>query len=210
MDLCKSCDILDFQNSRLDTDKLLQFFVPSFLRTDFTAKSWLSKSKDNISTTTSSITTIDTLLERSFYCASNRKSTAWNLLKRVSYIVLSKESQGLWIPRESRLFLACEAATKIVLWRVDSLSSCRHLLYTFRDVSSYHSNTVSDVAVATHACRSLGLENRHKSKCWVTSNGSRDIISWPIFKTKISMFRSWRDLSNDILFVEFRWEVVTQ
>ena len=43
------------------------------LRTDFTAKSWLSNSKGNIATTTSSITTIDTPLERSFHYASNRK-----------------------------------------------------------------------------------------------------------------------------------------
>ena len=42
---------------------------------------------------------------------------------------------------------------KFVLSPVDSLDPCRHLLYTFLDVSSYHSNGVSEVAVASHARR---------------------------------------------------------
>ena len=33
---------------------------------------------------------------------------------------------------------------KFVLSPVDSLDPCRHLLYTFLDVSSYHSNGVSE------------------------------------------------------------------
>ena len=36
---------------------------------------------------------------------------------------------------KSQSFLACGAATKFVLSRVDSLSSCRNLQYTFRDVN---------------------------------------------------------------------------
>ena len=59
---------------------------------------------------------------------------------------------------KEKAFLAGEAATKFVLSRVDSLSSCRHLLYTFRDVSSYHINAVNEVAAATHACQSLDRE----------------------------------------------------
>ena len=53
--------------------------------------------------------------------------THWNL-KRVSCIVLSEGSRGLWTQRESQSFLACGAATKFALLRVNSLSSCRHLL----------------------------------------------------------------------------------
>ena len=45
---------------------------------------------------------------------------------------------------------------KFVLSLVDSLGLCRHLLYIFQDISSYHSNAVSEVAIL------IGL---------VTSNG---------------------------------------
>ena len=89
-----------------------------------------------------------------------------------------------------------------VLSRVDSLSSRRHLLHTFRDVSSSPSNAVSEVVVASHAFRSVDHENRPKSKSWVTSNDCSDIISFPIFKTKIYTFRSRGDFSDHILFVE--------
>ena len=37
---------------------------------------------------------------------------------------------------------------KFVLSPVDSLDPCRHFLYTFLDVLSYHSNGVSEVAAA--------------------------------------------------------------
>ena len=47
---------------------------------------------------------------------------------------------------------------KFVLSPVDSLDPCRHLLYTFLDVSSYHSNGVSEVAAASHARRSIERE----------------------------------------------------
>ena len=49
---------------------------------------------------------------------------------------------------------------KFVLSPVDSLDPCRHLLYTlnFLDVSSYHSNGVSEVAVASHTRRSIEPE----------------------------------------------------
>ena len=178
------------------------------LRTDFKVKSWLSNSKGNISTTTSSITTIDTLLERSFHCASNRGI----------YNVKPSQTRKLHCPEWRKLRVVNPKRNPIVLglWsnyedrfsRVNSLSSCRHLVYTFRDVSSYHGKAVSDVAA--HACGLLDCENRPKSKSLVTSNGCGDIISCPIFKTEISTFWSRRDLSNDTLFVEIRWEIVTQ
>ena len=44
---------------------------------------------------------------------------------------------------------------KFILSLVDSLDPCRHLLYTFQDVLSYHSNAVSEVAAASHAHRSI-------------------------------------------------------
>ena len=47
---------------------------------------------------------------------------------------------------------------KFVLSPVDSLDPCRHLLYTFLDVSSYHSDGVSEVAAASHARRSIERE----------------------------------------------------
>ena len=92
-------------------------FNPS--RTDFTAKSWLSSnSKGNISTTTSSITTIDTPLERSFYCTSNREKynvkpfqtrklhcPEWS--SRKSRVVNPKRKPivlGLWSSYEDRSF----------------------------------------------------------------------------------------------------------
>ena len=81
----------------------------------------------NISMTRSSIATTDTPLET---WSSHCTSATQNLLKRLTYMVLS---EGLRTQR-SQSFLACGAATKFVLSRVDSLSLCRHLLYTFRDV----------------------------------------------------------------------------
>ena len=47
---------------------------------------------------------------------------------------------------------------KFVLSPVDSLDPCRYLLYTFLDVSSYHSNGMSEVAAASHARRSIERE----------------------------------------------------
>ena len=47
---------------------------------------------------------------------------------------------------------------KFVLSLVDSLDPCRHLLYTFPDVSSYHGTAVSEVADASHARRSIECE----------------------------------------------------
>ena len=47
---------------------------------------------------------------------------------------------------------------KFVLSIVDSLDPCRHLLYTFLDVSSYHRTAVSEVAAASHARRSIERE----------------------------------------------------
>ena len=44
---------------------------------------------------------------------------------------------------------------KFVLSIVDSLDPCRHLLYTFQDVSAYQSNAVSKVAAASHVRRSI-------------------------------------------------------
>ena len=44
---------------------------------------------------------------------------------------------------------------KFVLSPVDSLDPCRHLLYTFPDVWSYHSNAVSEVVAASHVRRSI-------------------------------------------------------
>ena len=64
-----------------------------------------------------------------------------------------------------------------VLSRVDILSLCRQLLYTFHDVSSYHRNAMSKVAAAAHARRSLDRENWPKSKSQVTSYGCSNIIS---------------------------------
>ena len=43
---------------------------------------------------------------------------------------------------------------KFVLSLVDSLDPCCHLLYTFQDVLSYHSNAVSEVTIASHARQS--------------------------------------------------------
>ena len=47
---------------------------------------------------------------------------------------------------------------KFVLSLVDSLDPCRHLLYSFEDVSSYHSNAVSEVTAASHVRRSIAPE----------------------------------------------------
>ena len=69
---------------------------------------------------------------------------------------------------ESQSFLVCGAPTKFTLLRVDSLSPCYHLMYTFCDVSSYHSHAMSKVAAAANACRSLESEN------WPKSNSKPD------------------------------------
>ena len=47
---------------------------------------------------------------------------------------------------------------KFVLSLVNSLGPCRLLLYTFQDLSSYHSNAVSEVVAARHARRSIERE----------------------------------------------------
>ena len=47
---------------------------------------------------------------------------------------------------------------KFVLSLVDSLDPCCHLLYTFLDVSNYHSNAVSEVTAVSHARRSIERE----------------------------------------------------
>ena len=64
---------------------------------------------------------------------------------------------------------------KFVLSPVDSLNPCRHLLYTMYiqqmtaripfldlDVSSFHSNGVSEVAAVSHARRSIEREMIHQ------------------------------------------------
>ena len=48
------------------------------------------------------------------------------------------------------------------------------LLYTFRDISSYHSNAMSEVAAAAHVCRSLDCEIEE-----LDQYGCSDIISCP-------------------------------
>ena len=150
-------------------------------------------------TTGSIATTADTPLERSSHCTSATQ----NLLKRLTYMVLS---EGLKT-QISQSFLACGAATKFVLSRVDSLSLCRHLLYTFRDVSS----TIAMQWAKSRPRPTLQVgQSTAKSKSWVTSYGYCDIISCPVFKTKVSTFRSWKDVSNATLFVATRWKIRTQ
>ena len=51
---------------------------------------------------------------------------------------------------------------------------------------------------------------RPKSISCVTSNSCSVIISCPILEIKVFTFREWRDLSNNMLFVEIRWEIITQ
>ena len=74
---------------------------------------------------------------------------------------------------------------KFVLSPVDSLDPCRHLLCTFLDVSSYHSNGVSEARLQV----TLVDRSSAKSISWVTSNGCSGVISCPIFKIKVSAFR---------------------
>ena len=162
----------------------------------------ISNSQGNISTTTSPITTTDTPLERSSIAHPIAKSSTQNLLKRLSYIVLSEGSRGLWTQRESPSFLACGAVTKFILSWVDSLSSCRHLLYIFRDVSSYYSNAVSEVAAAAHACRSLDREKWPKSKRWVTSYGCSDIIFLSHFQNE--------SICLSIIKRPFQWHIICE
>ena len=47
---------------------------------------------------------------------------------------------------------------KFILSLVDRLDPCRHLLYTFQDISSYLSNAMGEVVAARHARRSIELE----------------------------------------------------
>ena len=74
---------------------------------------------------------------------------------------------------------------KFVLSLVHSLHPCRHLLYTFLDVSSYHSNAVSEVAASSHARRSIECEIDQLDRF----KGCSGVISCSIFKNKVSMFR---------------------
>ena len=53
---------------------------------------------------------------------------------------------------------------KFVLSPVDSLDPCRHLLYTFLDVSSYHSNGVSEVAAASRGRKSRSSIDRARNR----------------------------------------------
>ena len=62
-------------------------------------------------------------------------------------MVLSEGSPAPRTETESKIqsFLVGRAAINFVLSLVDSLDLCRHLLYTFQDVSSYHNNEQSCV-----------------------------------------------------------------
>ena len=123
------------------------------------AQVWPSHSKSNISTTTSATTTLDTPLERSSHCASNdekyyekpfqtpkihspewRKSPSENWNRKSNR---SSSVEQLW----SSFFRQSTAWILAVI-------CCIHFL----DVSSYHSNGVSEVAAASHARRSIERE----------------------------------------------------
>ena len=83
------------------------------------------------------------------------------------------------------------------------MSSCGVHAYTIKlravpaarstgTISSHHrhSNAVSEVVAMAHASQSFDRENWPTSKSWVTSNDCSDMISCPMFKTKVSAFRS--------------------
>ena len=73
-------------------------------------------------------------------------------------MVPSEGSRVLKTETETPIVLVCGVAMKFVLSLVDSLDPCRHMLYTFLDVLSYHSNAVSKVATASHPRRSIERE----------------------------------------------------
>ena len=105
-----------------------------------------------------------------------------NLVKCEGYFFLSEGNWGLWTQRGSQSFLACEAAMNFVLSWVDALSSCRHLLYANRDVSSDHSYAVSQVVAAVYACQSLDRENLPNLKSCVISYSSLPAMQWHAHK----------------------------
>ena len=76
-------------------------------------------------------------------------------------MVLSEGSLDPMTETENPIVLVCGAAMKFVLSLADSLDPCCHLLYTFHNVLSYHSNAVSEVAAASHARRSIKREIDH-------------------------------------------------
>ena len=148
------------------------------LSTDFSASRkaqvWPSHSKSNISTTTSATTTLDTPLERSSHCASNNEKYYENLFKRLRYIVLSEGSRLPRTETENPIILCLCSSYEVRSSPVDSLDPCRHLLYTFLDVSSYHSNGVSEVAAASHivwVTSSLELGPPGSLSYWVARKG---------------------------------------
>ena len=66
----------------------------------------------------------------------------WFRVKEVAFFRLKQKIKS---------FLACGAALKCFLSQVDTLGSCRHLVYTFQGVSSNHSFAVSEAAAASHS-----------------------------------------------------------
>ena len=134
------------------------------------------------------------------------KSITQNLFKRQRYMVPSEGSRipmtetgnaivlGLWSSYELRSFASRQLGS----------------LLSF----AVHSKTFW-VTIAMQWAKSRPRVTRVdrssvKSISWVTSNGCSGVIPCPIFKNKVCSFRQWRDLSNYSLFVEIRWEIITQ
>ena len=68
-----------------------------------------------------------------------------------------------------------------ILSRVNSLGPCCHLLYTFQDVSSYHSNAVSEVAADGHAYWSI--------ECKIDQLGTTVVASFLVRFSKTKYLR---------------------
>ena len=115
----------------------------------------------NNSTTTHAITTIDTPLERSSHCEPDDEKYNAKPFQtpKIHGSEWRKSGSDNWNGKSNRSWSVDHgAAIKFVFSLVDSLDPCRHLRYTFQDVSSYHSNAVSEVAAASHARRSIDPE----------------------------------------------------
>ena len=73
-------------------------------------------------------------------------------------MVLSEGSRVLMTETENPIVLGLWSSYEVCSFASQRLGSLLHMLYRFQDVLRYHSNAVSKVAAASHACRSIKRE----------------------------------------------------
>ena len=167
---------------------LFQPFINRFLGFQ-NAQSWPPNPKDNISTTTGTITTINT--QRYSHCASDDKKYNAILFQtpKIHHSAWRKSRSEDWNRNFNHSWTAKQ------LWSSFFLESTARVLSIIRNK---HSKTFQVTIVMQWAKPrpqdTLVNQTSAKSIRWTTSNGRSGIISCPIFTNKAYTLRLWRDL----------------